>query len=83
MKKETFNDIPTLQKGLYRHYKGNLYRVVGVGCHTETLEYYVVYEAAEHKEGVPEMWLRPYAMFTESVELENGKTVPRFKKLAD
>lgn len=81
MIKETFNDIPTIEKGLYRHYKGHVYRVLGVGCHSETLEYYVVYAPVEQKEGIPEMWLRPYGMFLETTEID-GKTRPRFEKLS-
>lgn len=77
-----FDDLPTIESGLYRHYKGNMYRVLGVGCHTEADEYYVVYSPAEPKEGIPEFWLRPFDMFTETVEID-GKTFPRFEKIAD
>jgi hypothetical protein len=77
-----FEDLPVLQSGLYRHYKGTIYRVLGVGCHTEVHEYYVVYAPAEPKGGIPQMWLRPYEMFIESVEVD-GKTIPRFKRLED
>lgn len=31
--------------GLYRHYNGNFYRVIGVSRHSETLEELIVYEA--------------------------------------
>lgn len=77
-----FDDLPTIETGLYEHYKGNVYRVHGVGCNTEVHEYYVVYSPAEPKAGIPEFWLRPYAMFLETVEVD-GQTVPRFKKLKD
>lgn len=82
MKKESFDDIPVIKEGLYRHYKGGLYRVLGVGCHTETLEYYVVYAPAEPKEGIPKMWLRPYEMFVETITVD-GKTCPRFEKISE
>lgn len=72
--------IPALEKGIYQHYKGNNYEVLGVGCHTESNEYFVVYQPLEKKSGMPELWLRPYEMFVENVEIE-GKLVPRFKKL--
>lgn len=72
--------IPALEKGIYQHYKGNKYEVLGVGCHTESNEYFVVYQPHEKKPGVPELWLRPYEMFVENIEIE-GKLVPRFKKL--
>ncbi len=72
--------VPPLEEGIYRHYKGNEYKVLGVGCHTETNEYYVVYSPVEKKESTPEIWIRPYAMFIESVEVD-GKKIPRFKKI--
>lgn len=72
--------IPVLEKGIYQHYKGNKYEVLGVGCHTESNEYFVVYQPLEKKPGMPELWLRPYEMFVENIEIE-GKLVPRFKKL--
>lgn len=75
-----FDDLPVIELGLYQHYKGNVYEVLGVGCHTEVHEYYVVYAPVEKKDTIPQMWLRPYAMFTESVEVD-GVSVPRFKKL--
>lgn len=76
---ETFT-IPPIEKGLYQHYKGNKYEVLGVGCHTETEEYYVVYSPVEKKPGVPEIWLRPYKMFMETIEID-GVATPRFKRL--
>ena len=33
-----------LKKGIYRHYKGNLYRLVCIARHSETLEDMVVYQ---------------------------------------
>lgn len=77
-----FDDLPHIEPGLYRHYKGNEYRVLGVGCHTEVHEYYVVYTPKNPKAEQPELWVRPYGMFIETVEV-NGEKVPRFDKLAD
>jgi hypothetical protein len=77
-----FDDIPTIEPGLYQHYKGGKYEVLGIGCNTEAHEYYVVYSPSEPKAGIPKMWVRPYAMFVETVEVD-GKTIPRFKKLSD
>jgi hypothetical protein len=73
-------DIPPLETGRYRHYKGNEYIVLGVGCDTETNEYYVVYSPVEEKEGLPKMWVRPYDMFLETVEVD-GKTILRFERI--
>ena len=68
-----------LQKGLYRHYKGNLYEVFMTAQHSETEEWMVVYKALYGEEGV---WVRPYAMFFEKVEVD-GQRVERFKKVDD
>ena len=60
--------------GRYRHYKGNEYTVLGVARHSETLEKLVVYRQEYGERG---LWVRPAAMFAESVEVE-GRVVPRF-----
>jgi hypothetical protein len=74
----------TIARGLYRHYKGNLYMVDSVGKHTETLEDMVSYHAMyTHPEFGPyAQWVRPAKMFVEEVEVK-GQKVPRFAKLAD
>lgn len=64
---------------LYRHYKGLLYRVIGVGKHSETLEDLVLYESLyDNPSG--RLWVRPLKMWNETVEV-NGEKVPRFKFL--
>jgi len=69
-----------IKPGIYRHYKGKYYLVIGVGRHSETLEEMVVYMALyEHPEfGRNALWIRPKQMFTEMVEVD-GKKVPRFQ----
>lgn len=61
--------------GIYRHYKGNRYKVVGVAKHSETVEEMVVYEALYGEGG---LWVRNKEMFLENVTI-NGETVERFK----
>jgi len=62
---------------LYRHYKGNLYKVHQIVRHSETLEELVFYEALyENKQGV--FWVRPLKMFMETVNI-SGKEMPRFE----
>ncbi|SDH44128.1 DUF1653 domain-containing protein [Pseudomonas panipatensis] len=63
-----------LQTGLYRHYKGQQYRVVGVARHSESDEPLVIYQALYGEFG---LWARPLSMFTEAVEVD-GELVPRF-----
>jgi len=64
----------TLEKGIYKHYKGNLYEVLTTAQHSETEEWMVVYKALYGEEG---MWVRPYEMFVEKVEVD-GEMVDRF-----
>ena len=63
-----------LKPGVYRHFKGNLYRLLYVARHSETLEPMVVYQALYGEGGV---WVRPASMWTEHVEKENYSG-PRF-----
>ncbi|WP_417421131.1 DUF1653 domain-containing protein [Halomonas sp.] len=60
--------------GIYRHYKGALYEVLGTAQHSETEEPLVVYRALYGEYG---LWVRPLEMFTETVTKE-GHTQPRF-----
>jgi hypothetical protein len=74
-------DLAPLQEtpiGLYRHYKGGLYEVIGTARHSETLEPMTVYRALYGEHG---LWVRPAAMFTEQVTIE-GVLQPRFQKTA-
>ncbi|ACO77662.1 hypothetical protein AvCA_14460 [Azotobacter vinelandii CA] len=64
----------TVQPGLYRHYKGAEYRVLGVVRHSESEEELVLYQALYGDFG---LWVRPLAMFAESVEVD-GRRMPRF-----
>ena len=66
-----------LQLGKYKHYKGNLYEVIGVARHSETKEELVVYRLLY---GDFSYWVRPLTMFTENIELE-GVITPRFQWL--
>ena len=70
--------LPTEPRpGLYRHYKGNDYRVLHLARHSETREALVVYQALYGDRGI---WVRPAAMFIETVEV-NGQRLPRFAYL--
>jgi hypothetical protein len=70
-----------LKPGVYEHYKGNKYRVIGVAKHSETLEDVVVYEAL-YDNKTSQLWVRPLEMFLGEVEV-GGKQIPRFKYLGE
>lgn len=68
-----------IKPGLYRHYKGKNYRVVGLATHSETEEGMVIY----YQEAQPErLWVRPLSMWSEEVEVD-GRVVRRFEFLGD
>ncbi len=73
-----------LKIGKYQHFKGNLYEVIGMARHSETLEELVVYKALyDSKEfGQNALWVRPKKMFIENV-VKNGKRIPRFRYVED
>lgn len=68
----------SLELGLYKHYKGNIYEVIGIARHSETLEKLVVYKATYQKED-ENLWVRPVAMFLETVKID-GVELKRFEK---
>lgn len=68
-----------LRRGVYRHFKGNLYELVDVAKHSETLEDMVVYRALYGECG---LWVRPLSMWNEYVEYEGGR-VRRFEKVEE
>ncbi len=70
-----------IKLGKYKHYKGNIYEVIGIATHSETLEKLVVYKALYQNEG-ENLWVRPLKMFTEEVEIE-GVKMPRFEFVND
>ena len=70
---------PEIPLGRYRHYKGGEYEVIGLGCREDTLEWYVMYKPLYDHDG-PDIWLRKYEVFMESVEV-NGTLVPRFSRI--
>ena len=68
-----------IRLGVYKHYKGNEYRVLAIASHSETLEKVVVYQALYGEYGI---WVRPISMWNEIVDV-NGVETPRFKFLRE
>ena len=68
-----------LKPGLYRHFKGNLYRLLYVAKHSETLEPMVVYRALY---GDGEIWTRPASMWFDVV-IQDFNLVTRFTYIGE
>ncbi len=68
------NDALQIKPGIYRHFKGNRYEVIGLARHSETEEWMVVYRALYGDHG---LWVRPARMWLETVE-RDGRTYQRF-----
>jgi len=66
-----------IQPGIYKHYKGTYYDVVGTVKHSETAEHLVLYKALYCADV---LWVRPLNMFLQEVEFD-GKKVRRFEKV--
>lgn len=66
--------METLRPGIYRHFKGNEYELLGVATHSETREPMVVYRALYGERG---LWVRPAQMWSETVD-RDGYCGPRF-----
>ena len=70
--------LPDVPVGRYRHYKGNLYDLIGVVRHSETLEPLALYRPLL---GDSTLWVRPWAMFFETVVIA-GTEQARFARVA-
>jgi len=57
-------------KGIYKHYKGDLYLVEDIIYHSETKEKMIAYRALY---GDTRLWCRPYDMFFDIVNKNNQK----------
>lgn len=61
--------------GTYRHYKGNIYKVLHIAKHSETLEDMVIYQDVNAPDKI---WARPATMWNDDIEID-GQTLKRFQ----
>ncbi len=65
-----------ISPGIYRHFKGGIYEVIGTATHSETMETMVVYKSKKDDS----LWVRPLAMWNEIIE-RDGVKMTRFTKI--
>ena len=68
-----------VKKGIYRHFKGQMYEVIGVAMHSETKEEMVIYRALY---GEIIIWSRPISMWNKPVMCD-GKEKARFELVSE
>ena len=51
----------------YKHYKGNIYKIIALGKHSETLEDLIIYQETNGEK----TWVRPYHMWNEIIDANN------------
>lgn len=64
-----------MKLGLYQHYKGSYYQVIGIARNEETHEPLVIYQSLY---GDFALWARKKEVFESIVQID-GEEVPRFK----
>lgn len=73
---ESFNIITdAISSGIYKHYKGNNYSVVGEVYHSETKERMILYISQNNEKNI---WVRPKSQFVSKVFYE-GQNIKRFQ----
>ena len=70
------NLLKKIKPGIYRHFKGQEVKVLGIAKNSETLEDFVVYDHLGTNP-LSDLWVRPLVMFLEEVE-KDGYKGPRF-----
>ena len=76
---EQLPPLITTPPGLYKHFQGNLYEVIGTVRHSEDLQPMTLYRAQYGEHG---LWVRPAAMFNEDVVID-GVCQARFARQVD
>jgi hypothetical protein len=67
--------------GIYRHYKGKNYFVLGISRDSETDRICVVYRPLYDSDWM-QLWHRPLDMFLEDVTVD-GRVMPRFERIGE
>lgn len=74
-------DLPVPSLGLYRHFKGGLYRVVGTAIDAESAQVYVLYRSIDATVGPVVTWARTVENFSERIQTPDGSEIFRFTEV--
>ena len=77
------NKRKAMQGKVYRHFKGDLYKVEDVGVYSEDCEPIVIYSSVENPD---QIWCRPLIMFESDVDVQKypyAKQKKRFEEVTD
>lgn len=82
--KDSLSPLSQIKLGIYKHYKGGYYKVLGAARNENTLEEVVVYRSISRglETGEGPLWVRPLEQFKEEIEYR-GKQVPRFQYVSE
>ncbi len=64
--------------GIYKHYKGKKYHIIGIAKHSEIPQELVIYKS--HGNPGRNLWARPKDIFMEKVTMD-GREISRFQFL--
>lgn len=73
--------MDSIEPGIYKHYKGGVYEVLGIARHSELLTEVVVYRSTTAGGDSTDFWVRPVEMFSERVTRTDGVFVKRFQRI--
>ena len=63
---------------IWRHYKGGLYKTIGIATHTETLEKFVLYHSLDKPH---QLWIKPESMYLDTKLNHSNKKWKQFTKI--
>lgn len=61
----------------YKHFKGNIYKIIAIAKHSETMEDLIIYQQIDEPTKV---WARPINMFNDTI-IKDNVSYKRFTKI--
>lgn len=69
---------------VWKHYKGETYKIAAIGRHSETLEVMVIYFREDEPLSITtprNVWCRPLSMWHDTAIVRVGAAIPRFRRI--